>query len=303
MATLQFKDDCDSMKVGLREFDSSWTWQANELRATALFSTRTSSLSSVGRAVSCDADVRRFQHGSLPPEFGKYGCQCLVLVREEALRSPPWRVRQIGVLRSGETFGDAGVAITLPAAKIDILVGQSGGDALGLSRRATFHIVSGEKALSSRMQRFSEGAMLECTAHTFFRRFETKRQYPDEKADSRVGIKMQKIESLQSRVEEGPRRGRRDYFKVGHLGKALKVLWDMPIEADVLAWKAILSAYGQIDVARIRAIMRDRGIKRFQAAVLSLYCCTWLEGYEPDMTQVLVDVVEEEKESILKSPQ
>ncbi|KAF6176920.1 hypothetical protein GIB67_030603 [Kingdonia uniflora] len=34
MATLQFKDDCDSMKVGLREFDSSWTWQANELRAT-----------------------------------------------------------------------------------------------------------------------------------------------------------------------------------------------------------------------------------------------------------------------------
>ncbi|KAF6154155.1 hypothetical protein GIB67_016407 [Kingdonia uniflora] len=35
MATLQFKDDYDSMKVGLREFDSSWTWQANELRATS----------------------------------------------------------------------------------------------------------------------------------------------------------------------------------------------------------------------------------------------------------------------------
>ncbi|KAF6145734.1 hypothetical protein GIB67_016183 [Kingdonia uniflora] len=33
MATIQFKDDCDSMEVGLREFDSSWTWQANELRA------------------------------------------------------------------------------------------------------------------------------------------------------------------------------------------------------------------------------------------------------------------------------
>ncbi|KAF6141098.1 hypothetical protein GIB67_006543 [Kingdonia uniflora] len=32
MATLQFKDDCDSMKVGLRELDSSWTRQANELR-------------------------------------------------------------------------------------------------------------------------------------------------------------------------------------------------------------------------------------------------------------------------------
>ncbi|KAF6174565.1 hypothetical protein GIB67_006217 [Kingdonia uniflora] len=79
------------------------------------------------------------------------------------------------------------------------------------------------------MQRISEGAVLDCTAHTFFRRFETTRQYPDEKADSRVRmkvqpprtsagngeVKIQKIESLQSRDDEGSRRGRRDYFKCG----------------------------------------------------------------------------------------
>ncbi|KAF6153495.1 hypothetical protein GIB67_027362 [Kingdonia uniflora] len=41
------------------------------------------------------------------------------------------------------------------------------------------------------MQRISEGAMLECTAHTFFRRLETTGQYPDEKADSRVRMKVQ----------------------------------------------------------------------------------------------------------------
>ncbi|KAF6173944.1 hypothetical protein GIB67_039895 [Kingdonia uniflora] len=111
----KFKDDCDSMKVGLREFDSSWTWQANELRAT------------------------------------------------------------------------------------DILVGLSGGDALGLSSRAAFHTVPGEKALCSRMQRISKGAMLECTAHTFFRRFETKRQYPDEKADS----SRMKVRSLRTSVGMG----------------------------------------------------------------------------------------------------
>ncbi|KAF6152163.1 hypothetical protein GIB67_005809 [Kingdonia uniflora] len=66
----------------------------------------------------------------------------------------------------------------------DILVGLSGGDAPGLLRRATFQFMSGEMAFCNRMQRFSEGAMLECTAHTFFRRFETKRQYPEEKVDS-----------------------------------------------------------------------------------------------------------------------
>ncbi|KAF6150203.1 hypothetical protein GIB67_023158 [Kingdonia uniflora] len=34
MTILQFKDDCDGKKVDLREFDCSWKWQANKLRAT-----------------------------------------------------------------------------------------------------------------------------------------------------------------------------------------------------------------------------------------------------------------------------
>ncbi|KAF6162648.1 hypothetical protein GIB67_013262 [Kingdonia uniflora] len=103
MATLQFKDDCDSMKVGLREFDSSWTWQANELRA--IDSSKGHNHQSLA---STDANVK----SSLEKRHWE------VLVRQEALRRPLWRVRQIGVLRSGETFGDAGVAITLPAAKL-----------------------------------------------------------------------------------------------------------------------------------------------------------------------------------------
>ncbi|KAF6136488.1 hypothetical protein GIB67_035047 [Kingdonia uniflora] len=57
-----------------------WRWRnasaVSQLYVTALFSTRMSSLLSVGRVVSCDADIRRFQKGSLPPEFGKYRCQC-----------------------------------------------------------------------------------------------------------------------------------------------------------------------------------------------------------------------------------
>ncbi|KAF6175829.1 hypothetical protein GIB67_003317 [Kingdonia uniflora] len=64
--------------------------------------------------------------------------------------------------------------------------------------------VSGEKALCSRMQRISEGAMLGCTAHTFFRRFETKRQYPEEKADS----SRMKVRSLRTSVGMGEVKGR-----------------------------------------------------------------------------------------------
>ncbi|KAF6170810.1 hypothetical protein GIB67_015762 [Kingdonia uniflora] len=49
MAALQFKDDCNGMKVGLREFDSSWTWQGNELRATGTVIVSCSQISQVLR--------------------------------------------------------------------------------------------------------------------------------------------------------------------------------------------------------------------------------------------------------------
>ncbi|KAF6174272.1 hypothetical protein GIB67_028017 [Kingdonia uniflora] len=68
MATLQFKDDCDSMKVGLREFDSSWTWQANELRATGWsrdveMEKRFSSPSVICHSFVLDADVELIECG------------------------------------------------------------------------------------------------------------------------------------------------------------------------------------------------------------------------------------------------
>ncbi|KAF6148516.1 hypothetical protein GIB67_042475 [Kingdonia uniflora] len=68
MATLQFKDDCDSMKAGLREFDSSWTWQANELRAIGWsrdveMEKRFSSPSVICHSFVLDADVELIECG------------------------------------------------------------------------------------------------------------------------------------------------------------------------------------------------------------------------------------------------
>ncbi|KAF6175055.1 hypothetical protein GIB67_039603 [Kingdonia uniflora] len=180
MATLQFKDDCDSMKVGLLEFDSSWTWQANELRATGAVT------------VSCS--------------------------------QVPQVLRRLNS-RAAKALCDLEVSALLDGIG-DILVGLSGGDALGLSRRATFHSVRGEGALQQDAAHFRGRDARVHRPYFFLRRFETKRQYPEEKADSSrmkvrslrtsagIGeVKMQKIESLQSRVGDGPRRGRRDYFK------------------------------------------------------------------------------------------
>ncbi|KAF6172484.1 hypothetical protein GIB67_006997 [Kingdonia uniflora] len=56
------------------------------------------------------------------------------------------------------------------------------------------------------MQRISEGAMLKRTAHTFFRRFKTKRQYPDEKADSsRMKIQSPRASDGKGKVKEATR--------------------------------------------------------------------------------------------------
>ncbi|KAF6141559.1 hypothetical protein GIB67_041036 [Kingdonia uniflora] len=78
MATLQFKDDCDSMKAGLSEFDSSWTWQANELRATGWsrdveMEKCFSSQSVICHSFVLDADVELSECGKscqLPREIG-----------------------------------------------------------------------------------------------------------------------------------------------------------------------------------------------------------------------------------------
>ncbi|KAF6176444.1 hypothetical protein GIB67_010081 [Kingdonia uniflora] len=68
MATLQFEDDCDIMKVDICEFDSSWKWQANELRA----------IGAVAVFYSQIPLVTQIPAGSLPPKFGKV-CKVPVL--------------------------------------------------------------------------------------------------------------------------------------------------------------------------------------------------------------------------------
>ncbi|XP_026453997.1 pentatricopeptide repeat-containing protein At5g66520-like [Papaver somniferum] len=151
------------------------------------------------------------------------------------------------------------------------------------------------------------------------------------------------------------------YGRAGHLEDALKILQEMPFEPDVLAWKAILSSclkHGKIeqgrfaalraielapkdsssyillsniyaktgrweDVAKIRSLMKERGVKKvpgcssilikgeiheflvgeeidsdvvkkLEEMVFRLNS----EGYRPDLNQVLVDE-EKDKESLL----
>ncbi|KAE8037445.1 hypothetical protein FH972_010032 [Carpinus fangiana] len=156
------------------------------------------------------------------------------------------------------------------------------------------------------------------------------------------------------------------YGRAGLLEDALGVIQTMPMEADVLAWKAILSAstkHGNVaigenaafkvmdlapedsscyillsniyakarrwdDVAKVRLMMKQRGVRkipgcssilvngkvheflvrkemdmRHDSEVLSkieeMVSRLKLEGYEPDLTQVLLDIEEEGKGSSL----
>lgn len=156
------------------------------------------------------------------------------------------------------------------------------------------------------------------------------------------------------------------FSRAGRLEEALGMIQNMPFEADVLAWKAILSAslkhvnteigesaalqaielapdesssyvllsnlYSKAgrwdDVAKIRMMMRQRGVKKIAgcSSILvngkvheflvgkeldSSYSGQVLakidevvsrlkqEGYEPDLSQVLLDIEDEGKESLL----
>ncbi|RVW86966.1 Pentatricopeptide repeat-containing protein, chloroplastic [Vitis vinifera] len=133
------------------------------------------------------------------------------------------------------------------------------------------------------------------------------------------------------------------FGRAGRLEDALGVIQNMPFEADLLAWKAILSAsmkHGHIeigksaalraielapddsssyvllsniyakagrwdDVAKIRLMMRQRGVKKIAGCSSMLVdgksTSSWLklQGYEPDLTQVLLDIEDEGKESLL----
>lgn len=156
------------------------------------------------------------------------------------------------------------------------------------------------------------------------------------------------------------------YSRAGHIDDALRVLKNMPFEADILSWKAILSAsmkhgnveMGEIaatralelapddsscyillsniyakakrwdDVAKIRLLMRERGVRKTPGCssilvdgyvheflvgkevkancngmVLSkieeIVCRLKLEGYQPELNQVLLDVEEEEKVGLI----
>ncbi|XP_042954830.1 pentatricopeptide repeat-containing protein At1g08070, chloroplastic-like isoform X1 [Carya illinoinensis] len=156
------------------------------------------------------------------------------------------------------------------------------------------------------------------------------------------------------------------YGRAGRFEDALGVIQNMPMEADVLAWKAILSAsmkhgnaaigenaalkamdsapedsssyvllsniYAKArrwdDVAKVRLLMKERGVKKipgcssilvngkvhgflarkemdieFSGEVLlkidEVVAKLKLEGYEPDLTQVLLDIEEEGKRSLL----
>nr|KYP43911.1 Pentatricopeptide repeat-containing protein At5g48910 family [Cajanus cajan] len=154
--------------------------------------------------------------------------------------------------------------------------------------------------------------------------------------------------------------------RAGRLEEALGVIRDMPIEPDVLIWKAILSAsmkhnnvemgqnaalraielaprdsscyvllsniYAKAgrwdDVSEVRSMMRKRGVRKipgcssvlvdgkvheflvgkamnvgYNQSVLSkleeVVCKLKLEGYEPDLNQVFLDIEEGEKENQL----
>ena len=156
------------------------------------------------------------------------------------------------------------------------------------------------------------------------------------------------------------------FGRAGRLEDALGVIQNMPFEADLLAWKAILSAsmkHGHIeigksaalraielapddsssyvllsniyakagrwdDVAKIRLMMRQRGVKKIAgcssmlvngkvhefllgkeldssysgqvlAKIAEVVSRLKLQGYEPDLTQVLLDIEDEGKESLL----
>lgn len=156
------------------------------------------------------------------------------------------------------------------------------------------------------------------------------------------------------------------YSRAGHINDALRVLKDMPFEADILSWKAILSAsmkhgnveMGEIaatralelapndsscyillsniyakakrwdDVAKIRLLMRERGVRKTpgcSSILVDGYVHEFLvgkevkanyngmvltkieeivsrlksEGYQPELNQVLLDVEEEEKEGLI----
>ncbi|RWR84944.1 pentatricopeptide repeat-containing protein, chloroplastic-like protein [Cinnamomum micranthum f. kanehirae] len=154
--------------------------------------------------------------------------------------------------------------------------------------------------------------------------------------------------------------------RAGHVEEAHGIIEEMPMEADVLAWKSLLSAsvkHGHLglgkhaalraielapddsscyvllsniyakagrwaDVAKTRLVMKERGVRkipgcstiivdgrtheflvgkgmdlRYKEIVLSkleeVMCRLKLEGYKPDLSQVLLDVEEEEKEGLL----
>lgn len=154
--------------------------------------------------------------------------------------------------------------------------------------------------------------------------------------------------------------------RAGHVEEAYRIIEEMSVEADVLAWKSMLSAsvkHGHVglgecaalraielapddsscyvllsniyakagrwsDVARIRSAMKERGVRkipgcstiiidcemheflvgnemelRYREMVLAklkeVMCRLKLEGYVPDLTQVLLDAEEEEKEGLL----
>ncbi|KAF6165686.1 hypothetical protein GIB67_012583 [Kingdonia uniflora] len=60
MVMLQFKDDCDGMKVGLCEFDSSWKWQASELKAISTVTVSYSQVPQVlSKRVKFEAEIHR----------------------------------------------------------------------------------------------------------------------------------------------------------------------------------------------------------------------------------------------------
>ncbi|KAF6170590.1 hypothetical protein GIB67_025421 [Kingdonia uniflora] len=126
MATLQFKDDCDSMKVGLREFDSSWTWQANELRAIGWsrdveMEKRFSSPSVICHSFVLDADVELIECGKslailrrnlgpiLPMTkralmLGHQGPRLMDYLQGIVMSSPRPRVMYIEACESGSVF-------------------------------------------------------------------------------------------------------------------------------------------------------------------------------------------------------
>ncbi|KAF6169678.1 hypothetical protein GIB67_004070 [Kingdonia uniflora] len=168
-----------SVKIDLREFDSSWTWQVNELRATGaviVFYSQIPQVTQVrvGMKIWRNASAAKLLLTTRIRRV-KFEAEIHKILNSRATKA----LRDSKEERTGVT--QKGVHLLDEVA--DIIVRLSGSDT-NFVEKNDIPYVSWEKVFCSRMQCISEGAVQGCTAHIFIRRLKVAEHYPEEKADS-----------------------------------------------------------------------------------------------------------------------